>query len=76
MNMANHEQDQLLRRINESKSKTRPQNPVSKKIKEDILNSARALLKGREIVFKACVSGIFLKAEELNNHKKEQDLKY
>ena len=31
--MANHEHDQLLRRINESKSKTRPQNLVSKKNK-------------------------------------------
>ena len=32
-----------------------------------------ALLKGREIAFKAFESGIFLKTEEL---KKEQDLKY
>ena len=31
MSIANDEQDQLLRRINEFKSKTRPQNSVSKK---------------------------------------------
>ena len=36
-----------------------------KKIKEDVLNSARALLKGREMVYKAFESGIFLKPEEL-----------
>ena len=35
------------------------------KVKEDVLNSARALLKGREMVFKAIESGIFLKPEEL-----------
>ena len=32
-----------------------------------------ALLKGKEMVFKAFASRIFLKSEEL---KKEQDLKY
>ena len=65
VNMANDEQGQLLKRINEFKSKTTPQNSESKKVKEDILNSARALLKGREMVFKAFESGIFLKPEEL-----------
>ena len=58
MSMANDKQDQFLRRINEFKSKTRPQNSESKK-------SARARLKGREMVFKAFESGIFLKPEEL-----------
>ena len=65
MSMANDRQDQFLRRINEFKSKTRPQNSESKKVKKDVLNSARALLKGREMVFKASESGIFLKREEL-----------
>ena len=46
LNMANDEQDQF-RRINEFKSKTRLQNSESKKVKEDVLNSARALFKGR-----------------------------
>ena len=64
MNMANDEQDQLLRYINKLKSKAKLHNPESKKVKEDVLNSARALLKGREMVFKAFESGIFLKPEE------------
>ena len=67
MSMANDEQDQLLKSINEFKSKTRPQNSESKKVKEDVLNSSRSLLKGREMVFKAFESGIFLKPEELKN---------
>ena len=36
-----------------------------RKVKEDVLNSARALLKEREMVFKAFEGGIFLKPEEL-----------
>ena len=59
MSMANDEQDQLLRLINEL-----PKNSESKKVKEDVLNSARALLKGREMVFKVFKSRIFLKPEE------------
>ena len=59
MSMANDEQDQLLRYINKLKSKAKPHNPESKKVKEDVLSSARALLKGREMVFKAFESGIF-----------------
>ena len=62
--MANDEQDQLLRYNNEFKSKTR-----SNKVKGDVLNSGRALLKGREMVFKAFESGIFLKPEELRKGK-------
>ena len=48
MSMANDEQNQLFRRINDFKSKTRPQNAESKKVKEDVLNRARALPTGRE----------------------------
>ena len=62
MSMADDEQDQLLRRINQFKSKTRLQNSESKKLKEDVLNSARALLR---MVFKAFQSGIVLRPEEL-----------
>ena len=69
MSMANDEQDQLLRYINKFKSKTKPHNSESKKIKEDVLNIARALLKGREMVFKAFESGIFLRPEELKQDK-------
>ena len=64
MSMANDQQDQLLRYINKRKSKTKPHNPESKKVKEDVLNSARVLLKGREMVFKAFQSGIFLRSEK------------
>ena len=61
--MVNDEQNHLLKCIDEFKSKTRPQNSDSKKVKEDVLNSARALLKGVEMVFKTFESGIFLKPE-------------
>ena len=62
MSMVNDEQNQLLKRINGFKSKTRPQNPESKKVKEDVLNSGRALLKGRGMVFKAFQDDIFKNA--------------
>ena len=64
MSIANDEQNHLLRCINEFKSKTKPQNSESKKVKEDVLNNERAFLKGRDIVFKAFESGVFLKSEE------------
>ena len=65
MTMANDEQEQLSKHIREFKSKAKPHDSESKKIKEDVVNSAMALLKGREMVFKAFESGIFLKPEEL-----------
>ena len=71
MSMANDEQNKLAEHIREFKSKTRPQNSVSKKLKENVLNSAMALLKGREMVFKVFECRIFLKPEEL-----KKDLKY
>ena len=55
-----HEQNHLVNYIKEFKSKTRPQHDSNlKKVKEDILNSATALLKRRKMVFKAFESGIF-----------------
>ena len=65
MSIANDEQDQLLRYINKFKSKTKPHNLESKKVKEGLLNNARALIKGREMIFKAFESGIFLTPEKL-----------
>ena len=65
MSMANDEQDQLLRYINKLKSKTKPHNLESKKLKEDVLDSARALPKGREMAYEAFESGIFLKPKGL-----------
>ena len=72
MNMANDEQNQLLRYIDKLKSKTKQHSLESKKAKENVLNSAMALLKGRELVFKAFESRIFLKPAEL---KKGEALK-
>ena len=65
MSMANDEQDQLLRYINKLKGKTKPHNPESKKVKEDVSNIARAFLKGREMVYKTFEYGIFLNSEQL-----------
>ena len=65
MSMANDEQNQLSKHIREFKSKTKPHNSESEKGKKDVVNSAMALLQGREMVFKAFESGIFLKPEEL-----------
>ena len=64
MSMANDEQDQLLRYINKLKGKTKPHNPESKKVKEDVLNSVHTLLKGREMVLEAFESKIFLRPEK------------
>ena len=73
MSTARDEQDLLLRYINKFKNKIKLHNLESKKVKEDVLNSARALLKGSEMVFKTFESGIFLTPEELT---KGQELKY
>ena len=70
MSTANSEQDQLLRYINKFKNKTKPRRDSgSEKLKENVLNSARALLKGREMVHKAFESGILLKPEELKRNR-------
>ena len=63
MSMANEEQNQLSKHIREFKRKTRPQISASQKVKEDVLKGAKTLLKGREMIFKAFESGIFLKTE-------------
>ena len=53
MNMENDKQNHLAKYIKEFKINTRPQDSNLKRIKEDVLNSAMALLKGRETVFEA-----------------------
>ena len=63
-------QNHLSKHTREFKSKTKPQNSKSKKVKKHVLNSAMALLKGREMIFKAFESGILLKLEELKQSKK------
>ena len=64
MNKANEEQSELLEYISRFKRGTRPNNPGSKKLKKYFLDSAKALLEGREMVFKAFESGIFQNSEE------------
>ena len=53
MSMANYEHDQLSEHIRKFNRKTRPQNSESKKVKEDVLSVAMALIKGRKMAFKA-----------------------
>ena len=64
MTTANTEPANLLNHINDFIKKTKPQDPILKKLKEDVLLSAFSLLKRREMVYKAFESGIFQKLEE------------
>ena len=63
--MANNEQNKLLKHIEEFTSSTRPRDPELKKLKKEVLDSAIALLQGTEMVFTAFKSGIFPRSEEL-----------
>ena len=62
--MVNNEQNKLLKHIEEFSRSTRPNNPESKKLKKEVLDSALALLQGREMVFTAFKSVIFPRSEE------------
>ena len=64
MNMANEEQNELLEYVNRFKSRTKPNNPESKILKKYVLDNAKALLEGREMVFKAFESRIFRRLEK------------
>ena len=48
--MANNEQNELLKLIDEFSSRTTPNNSESKKLKKEVIDSALALLQGREMV--------------------------
>ena len=61
---ANIEQANLLAHIQDFMKNTKPQDPEQKKLKSDVLNSLRALVKGRELIYNAFRSGIFHKIEE------------
>ena len=50
MSMTNDEQNHFSKHIRDAKCKREPQNSKSKKVKEDVLDSAIALLKGREVI--------------------------
>ena len=71
--MANNEQNELLKYIEEFNRSTRPRDPELKELKKEVLDSALALLQGREMVFTAFKAEHF---QGLKNHKKEQDIKY
>ena len=64
--MSNDEINHLAKYIKEFKSKARPQHDSNmKKVKADALNSAMALIKGREMVFKAFERRIYSRLEQL-----------
>ena len=64
MTTANTEQASLLNHVEDFIKKTKPQDPILKKLKEDVLASVLSLLKGRGMVYKTFESGIFQKLEE------------
>ena len=75
MHAANDEQSHLAKYIKEFKIKTKPQNNSNlKKVKKDTINSAMALLRGREMVFKAFESGIFSKLKESEHSSDQNDM--
>ena len=72
MSIANDEKNHLAKHIKEFKSKTWPQDPNLKGVKEDVINSAMALLKEREMV-KAFENGLFLKSEKLEQSDQSEE---
>ena len=64
MTTANIEQANLLNHFEDFIKKTKPLDPMLKKLTEDVLASVLSLLKGREVVYNAFESRIFQKLEE------------
>ena len=62
---ASYKQNLLLNCIKEFNKSTKPRNSESKKLKENVFNSVKALVDGREMVFKAFESGIFSRSKKL-----------
>ena len=62
--MANNEQNELLKYIEQFSSSTKPRDPELKELKKEVLDIALALLQGREMVFTAFKSGIFPRSKE------------
>ena len=56
---ANLEQTNLMAHIHDFVKNTKPQDPKQKKLKFDVLDRMRALVKGRELMYNAFRSGIF-----------------
>ena len=61
---ANEKQNELLEYVTKFKRGTKPNNPESKKLKKYVLDSAIALLEGREMVLTAFESGMFHRLEK------------
>ena len=61
---ANEKQNELLEYVTKFRSGTKPNNPESKKLRKYVLDSAIALLEGREMVLTAFESGIFHRLEK------------
>ena len=61
---ANLEQTNLMAHIHNFVKSTKPQDPKQKKLKSDVLDSVRALVKGRELMYNAFRSGISHRLEE------------
>ena len=78
MYKSNDEQNHLTKYIKEFKTKTKPSNNSNlKKVKEDVINSARALVKGTEMVFVSFESGIFSNLKESEqSEQSSNDVKY
>ena len=64
MTTENTEQANLLNHIEDFIKKTKPRDPILKKLKEDVLTSVLSLFNGRELKYKAFESRIFQKLEE------------
>ena len=61
---ANLEQANLMAHIHDFVKNTKPQDPKQKKLKSDVLDSVRALVKGRELMYNAFRSGISHRLEK------------
>ena len=64
LSAANIEQANLLAHIQDFMKNTKAQDPEQKKLKSDVLNSVRALVIGRELIYNAFRSRIFHRLEE------------
>lgn len=59
MNIANDVQNNLAQKIKEFNRNTKLRNPNTTKEKSNVMNNAKTLLKGREMVYSGFRSGIF-----------------
>ena len=71
--ITNNEQNELLKHIEEFNGSIRPRNLKLKELKKEVLDSALALLQGREMVLKAFQGGIFPRSNE--SQQKREGLK-